>query len=257
MAREVTVLLVDDETLDLEMLKRTIPWSDLGLRIALTAHSAREALMGLERCAEPIDLLVSDIQMPIVDGLTLFEQLKARCPGIHALFISGHEKFEFVRRALQLGASGYILKPIDNQELARELCALRDKVLAQPESRADQDRQGEDALVGAVHRYVDQHLEGGLDVGQVADQFGYSANYLSSVFRQKTGGGLGAYIQRRRLERARELLSQTQLTVGGVSQRLGYATPSHFVKVFRESYRMTPGEYRRQERFTHNSDKFV
>lgn len=41
MAREVTVLLVDDETLDLEMLKRTIPWSDLGLRIALTAHSAQ------------------------------------------------------------------------------------------------------------------------------------------------------------------------------------------------------------------------
>ncbi|ANE46417.1 hypothetical protein SY83_09165 [Paenibacillus swuensis] len=109
------VMLVDDERVDLEWLKRRMPWEELGLTISATANSAFTALRFIEE--NPVDILISDIKMPIMSGLELAQKARQFVPNMKVVFISGHEDFDYAKQAISLNAVGYVLKPVENQEL--------------------------------------------------------------------------------------------------------------------------------------------
>lgn len=115
----IEVLLVDDESYVTESLKKTIPWTSLGVRSIYTAASAAEALAVLE--AQPIDILVTDIRMPETDGLELVRVAGERWPHVRKLLLSGYSDFAYAKKAIQLQVSGYILKPVDDDEFMRSI----------------------------------------------------------------------------------------------------------------------------------------
>lgn len=125
----IEVLLVDDESYVTESFKKTIPWSALGVRSVYTAASATEALNILEE--QPIDILVTDIRMPETDGLELVRVTGERWPHVRRLLLTGHSDFEYAKKAIQLQVSGYILKPVDDDEFMRgilgEIESLKDE----------------------------------------------------------------------------------------------------------------------------------
>lgn len=113
------VLLVDDEVFDLEWLKKAVPWGELGLQLAGTAHSGFEALKLMDSLS--IAILISDIRMPIMTGLEMAKLAKERRPDLKIIFISGYEDFQYAKRAIALSASGYVLKPINLDEVVKLL----------------------------------------------------------------------------------------------------------------------------------------
>jgi len=125
----IEILLVDDESYVTESLKITIPWDSLGVRSVYTASSAAEALTILE--AQPVDILVTDIRMPEMDGLELVRQVAERWPNVRRLLLTGHSDFEYAKKAIQLQVAGYILKPVDDDEFMRcvlgEIESLKDE----------------------------------------------------------------------------------------------------------------------------------
>jgi two-component system response regulator YesN len=108
-------LLVDDETLDLEGLKQLIPWEELDIEVIGTANSGFEAMDMLKE--EYIDLLITDIKMPIMSGLELFDKARKLYPNLKGIFVSGYEDFQYAKKAIQMNASAYVLKPVDDEEL--------------------------------------------------------------------------------------------------------------------------------------------
>ncbi|WP_306066602.1 response regulator [Paenibacillus odorifer] len=129
MAMEINVLLVDDEVIDLEWLRRRVAGSDhLPLHSVRTATSGFSALKMMEQ--HRIDIILSDIRMPIMSGVEFARKAKEINPEVHLLFISGHQDFNYAKEAIQLNASGYLLKPVDDDELNKtltELCAKIEK----------------------------------------------------------------------------------------------------------------------------------
>ncbi|MBC8081232.1 MAG: response regulator, partial [Gorillibacterium sp.] len=113
------VLLVDDEMLDLEGLERLTPWDTFGMEVVSAVNSGFEALDYLQ--AHPVDILISDIRMPIMSGLDLARKATELYPKLKILFVSGYEDFSYAKQAIQLNAFGYILKPIDDGEVVRVL----------------------------------------------------------------------------------------------------------------------------------------
>lgn len=109
------VMLVDDERIDLEWLRRRVVGSGLPLEVVGTANNGFVALELLQKLE--IDLLLSDIRMPIMTGIEFARKAKEIHPHLKIVFISGHEDFDYAREALSLHASGYLLKPVDNDEL--------------------------------------------------------------------------------------------------------------------------------------------
>ncbi|QAY66591.1 response regulator transcription factor [Paenibacillus protaetiae] len=109
------VLLVDDEPHITRNLEKVVPWDLLGLTVAGTAKNGLEALEKLE--AEPIDLVLCDIRMPMMDGLELVRRIREQEIGCEVIMLSGYQDFAYTRKAIQYGVKDYMLKPIPYDEL--------------------------------------------------------------------------------------------------------------------------------------------
>lgn len=115
MMSTINVLLVDDEAVDLEWLRRRVVSSGFDIEVAGTANNGFDALELLEQ--ERVDVILSDIRMPIMTGTEFARRAKAIHPKVKIVFISGHEDFSYAKEAIQISASGYLLKPVKDKDL--------------------------------------------------------------------------------------------------------------------------------------------
>ncbi len=112
---QYSVLLVDDEEFVFEVMMKKLNWEEMGFHID---GYARNGLEALEMAEENLpDVVMTDIKMPYMDGLTLCRRLKEQYPNIKVIIFSGFDDFEFAKEAIKLEAEEYILKPIDAEEL--------------------------------------------------------------------------------------------------------------------------------------------
>lgn len=115
----IELLLVDDETYVTESLARTIPWEALGIRQVHQASSGAQALQILEE--QSIDIMVTDISMPGMSGLQLIEKAGEQHPNLRCILLTGYSDFEYAKKAIQLQAFDYILKPVSDEEIIKSV----------------------------------------------------------------------------------------------------------------------------------------
>jgi len=173
-----SLLLVDDEYPDLEGMKRFVPWETFGLELADAVNNAFEALAILEK--RRIDILITDISMPIMSGLELAQKALARHPELKVIFISGYQDFHYARQAISLDASGYVLKPVDDRELKN---VLRKTIAQLDEDRERQRKESRlsESLPLAREELLHRWLEGKRDPGTLS--------LLAEEFRSELAGG--------------------------------------------------------------------
>ena len=120
------VLLVDDEARIISSLKNIIPWKEYGFRLVDTACNGSEALEKLNN-QQQIDLVITDIKMPKMDGIQLIEKCSILYPNIKFIILSAHDEFEYVKKGLLYDVENYILKPINKNELIETLIKIEEK----------------------------------------------------------------------------------------------------------------------------------
>ncbi|WP_054943459.1 response regulator transcription factor [Paenibacillus ihuae] len=119
----IKVLIVDDEPKLREGLRTLIPWEEEGYTVVATAANGFEALEKFHTFAPR--LIVADIRMPGMDGLELIAELRKQNANCHVLILSGYADFEYAKRAISCHIDGYLLKPVDEEELISYLKELR------------------------------------------------------------------------------------------------------------------------------------
>lgn len=116
------VIIADDEVKICTLIQNLVNWEKLGLELIGVYQNGRDVL---ERfAAEPADILICDIEMPIMSGLELIEQVSGRYPRTKCVIISGFRNFEYAHQAMKYGVTRYVLKPIDPEELNEALAGL-------------------------------------------------------------------------------------------------------------------------------------
>ncbi|MEG2315296.1 MAG: response regulator, partial [Clostridia bacterium] len=108
------LLLVDDESDIREGLQEVIDFQSLGFVVVGEAANGLEAVQECERL-QP-DLVITDIRMPLVDGLSMCRQVQKLLPAIRFIILSGYDDFEYARQAISIHCLGYLLKPISSAE---------------------------------------------------------------------------------------------------------------------------------------------
>ena len=122
----ISVFLVDDEELILQGMRRIIPWQKYGFQIVGDADDGSTAI---ERIAEKkVDIVITDLKMMLTDGISLCTTLKEKFPLTEVIIVTGFDQFNLVKQALRAGASDYILKPIDTNELIQALKKARETI---------------------------------------------------------------------------------------------------------------------------------
>ena len=110
-----SVLLVDDEAEVFQVIMKKLDWERMGFHIAGYARNGVEALEIAEELQ--VDVVMTDIKMPYMDGLTLCKKLKELYQSIKVIIFSGFDEFEYAKEAIKIEAEEYILKPINASEL--------------------------------------------------------------------------------------------------------------------------------------------
>lgn len=123
--RERTLLVVDDEYWIRRHLMQAFDWAQFGIQCILEAANGEEAKAVLE--AQRVDVLLTDMDMPYVDGLTLIRFAQAAHPHVMILVLSGYSDFDMVRGAMVGGAVDYLLKPVDKTTLYAAMGKLIEK----------------------------------------------------------------------------------------------------------------------------------
>lgn len=120
------VMLVDDEEMEREAMAEIIPWEQLGMTLVDTAWNGIE---GLEKIKQHIpDIVITDIKMPVMDGLELIGKAQELYPHMMFVVLSGYGEYEYTSNAMKMGIRHYILKPCDERKIMEVLSNVKEEL---------------------------------------------------------------------------------------------------------------------------------
>jgi len=252
--RKFNVLMTDDEELALMGLEEGVNWERLDVDKVYKCHSKDTAIRML--LMYPIDIIITDIEMPGGSGLELIKWVKENKPEIRSVFYTGHAEFSYAQEALRLGVEDYLLKPIPYDDLEIILEKVQKKILIQEktldlsEMVEDYPEEGSENIVSQVKRIIAENLSvGNLQRDELAAMVHVSSGYLGRIFKKETGLALTDYIIKKRIFVAKQLLIKTSLSITDISARVGISYSSYFTKIFKEQVGVTPQEYRQKSKY--------
>ena len=244
------VVLVDDERLIIRGLSTVIPWAELGCEIAGTAH---DGVSGLEliRSIRP-DIVLTDIRMPNMDGLTMLAAIRSEFPGIQMSVLTAYRDFEYARKAITLGVCRYLLKPSNLDELQEAVKLMVSRLDAMPQLPEDPDdesmKEAGNHLVKAALAYMKEHCtEQHLSLGEVADHVYVSQWHLSKLLNRETDQSFFDLLGSMRIAKAKKLLADPALRIHEIAEMAGFSDVAHFSRSFKKIAGCTPGEYRNHQ----------
>lgn len=165
------VFLVEDESSVRENLRDNIMWQQYGYQFAGEASDGEMALP-LIRKIRP-DVLITDINMPFMDGLALAGIAKQEFPQIKIIIISAHNDFEYAQRAIRAGVERYLLKPISRSVLQKALQEIREKIEGEREQEYYREKYREDMLEYEQFSrriFFEKVFEGNLSVQEIYEE---------------------------------------------------------------------------------------
>lgn len=223
----------------------------------ITANNGEQALKRLKE-EEQIDLVVSDITMPKMDGLELCRIIKTdlNLSHIPVILLTGRTAEEMQAESIKLGADDYITKPFNAETLRLRVKKFIERKAKRVKDFKDNEENNPSTLtitdvdeqfLQNVIQIVEAHLSNSeFSVEALGEEIGMSRTYLYKKLINITGKGPGDFIRLLRVKRGKHLLELGNLSVADVSVAVGYNSPKRFTENFKIEYDMSPSEYVRQ-----------
>ncbi|WP_018883595.1 response regulator transcription factor [Paenibacillus massiliensis] len=250
MAMTYRTIIVEDEALIRRNVSRKFRELDSRFEVIGEARNGQEALKLMEQAVP--DLVVTDIQMPIMNGLELAKHLYFAYPHVKIVILSGHHEFEYARQAITYKVEDYLLKPLTEEQLRALLHSLEIKLgrvndsLARVSAVTDEQLQAED-ITEAVKLYLKQNYMHEITLQDMAGQLHFSVDYLGKCFKKVTGETPLKYLTGLRLNEAKRMLVTCgDMDIKHVGKSVGYSDPHYFSRIFKNKTGMYPSEYRQQ-----------
>ena len=273
------VAIVDDEPVIVRGLTKMIPWESYNCRVVGTAGDGQEG-MKLIREQKP-DILISDICMPGIDGLTMIAGMKSEFGHMQITILTGFRDFDYAQQAIRLGVTRFLLKPSKMDELEEAVRVMienlekqgitgkedgTDEGVGENTPKAEGNRDGEEGkekaepsegkegeetdspascfIVKNALAYIEENYREKLKLSDVADQIYVSQWHLSKLLNKHTGQNFSEILNTIRIEKAKELLKDPSLRIGDIAEEVGFLDVAHFSRVFKKQAGISANEYR-------------
>ena len=240
------VLLVDDEKWVRKALRWTINKLELPIQIVHESANGLEALDWINE--NDVDLILTDIRMPVMDGLTFVKELNQLDRDLDCIVISVHDEFQFVQKALRSGVTDYLLKPIEEEELKDCLEKWLDKrkgVGGGSEMPPIDEEVYPSSKIDQVLEYIGKTPLRQVTLTNVAKSVQLNPSYLSQLFKQQLNTKFVDYLTGLRIQEGKRLLQNTTLKMSEIAERVGYSEVAYFSNNFKRMTGYSPTEFRK------------
>lgn len=248
-----TLMVLDDENIVRRGICTLLDFDALGISAHFEARDGEEALRLM--ATHRIDLILSDINMPKMDGLEFSRRAKALDPGVRIALMTGHDYLDYAIQAIKIGVDDYILKPVSKEDVRKLLVRLMEKKRAETQNlqvknaveklAAQAGGSTEHTLKNQLAAALRAHSnEQDFSLNMLAASVDYSVSYLSTQFKKLFGENFRDYLLRLRLEQAKILLLSTDMKNYEIAAAVGIEDANYFSVCFRRKYQMTTTEYR-------------
>ncbi len=250
-SRDFHILIVDDDPEIGSYIKHELgDW----YRFDITLNG-REALKML--LTKPFDLVITDVMMPEMDGITLLRSIKSnhRISDIPVILLTSKSEVSFRLEGLKKGADAFLAKPFSMEELHIQIDNLVDNVRRlkgkfsgaqiQEDKVEDIEVKGnDDYLMERILKCINENLSNpDFDVEELTKMIGISRTHLHRKMKKITGITASEFIRNIRLEQAARLIKEKKINISQVAYSVGFNNQTHFSTVFKRHFGMTPKTY--------------
>ena len=243
-----SAIIIDDEpwtTIDIE---QNLQMEELGFRITNSFKDPKTALIHIT--TQKPDLIITDIRMPNMTGIELMQKIREQNISSEIIIISGYGEFEYAKKAIQYGATGYFLKPLNPKEAYETLKLVKarlDKTSQESNYNTDNNTTVE-LNIGNFDKminYMDTHFYETLTLKSLANKFYLNPNYCCSLFTKYKNMTFSQYLTNIRLSEAKKLLENSSYSLDEISSLVGFHDYFYFSNVFKKYINLSPKEYRK------------
>ncbi|MGF7144015.1 YesN/AraC family two-component response regulator [Anaerotaenia torta] len=250
------VVIIDDEPIIVEGISRMVKWDQYSCKIAATAYDGIEGSQVI-REYKP-DIVITDISMPDMDGLTMIAGLKSEFPNMEISILTGYRRFEYAQQAIRLGVTRFLLKPSNMEELEEAIATMVNNLKEkQPPAATNHPAGGEETaveerydneasnfIVNNAMKYIEQNYPHKITLSEVAEKTYVSQWHLSKLLNRHLGQNFSEILNNVRIKEAQRLLRDPSLRIGDIAERVGFVDMAHFSRVFKKNVGISANEYR-------------
>ncbi len=240
----LNLVIVEDEEIIRRGLVCTIDWLKMGAKVVGEAANGKEALEVIE--ATRPDVVLTDIKMPVMDGIAMTEALKEADNPVKIIYLTSYADFSYAQRALQLDVCDYLLKPVNEEELTKALAKIEGHRAEKEQEELSWDEGLRTAYhtgnpyVQAVLKRIESGFRERLSGETIAEELGVSSSYLSRKLKEETGHSFGGLLTQYRLKQAIEMLQDGTWRVYEVAEQTGFGDYKNFTQAFKKYLHTTP-----------------
>ncbi|MGN0160592.1 MAG: response regulator [Lachnospiraceae bacterium] len=248
------ILVADDEPIERRVVSKKIKEFFPKEVEVITAENGKEAV---EKFTEnQCHIAILDIEMPGMTGLEAAKIIRDKDSKCSIIFLTAFDEFSYAKKAIEVKALDYLLKPGGDEELQsvleEALSLAENNVVPQNTTYAKSGLKTEemndnvklDAIAGEIRKYIDNHYTEDISLQHVAGAMGYSDAYFCKLFKQCFDKNFITYLNDYRIKRAIELLNDISESIRDISSEVGYRDANYFARIFKRNTGLTPSEYR-------------
>lgn len=238
------VMIADDENYMLEAMENLIDWKKMECQLVYKAKNGQELLEQIKKNCP--DIIITDIKMPLLSGIEIAKYIYENHIRAKVIILSAYADFQYAQEAIKYDVCGYIIKTSVIEMLPGMIQKAIGK-LSVPftEAEKESEEQFSDDILGRLQKYISEHYTDKLSLTQIANEVHANGSYLSRLYKTKTGQNLFDVINKMKLEKAKEYMSQGK-RIYEIAQLVGYDDVSYFSRVFRKHEGCSPREYENQ-----------
>lgn len=267
----IRVLIIDDEEIIREGLKKTVDWESMGCVVAGEAEDGEAGLKSV--MALKPDLIFTDIRMPGLDGLQMLARIRELNLPCKVIILTGFRDFEYAQEAIRQGAYRFLLKPVKTEDLklavveaAKEIRAAKSreeiyinlekrvkeyygltqpgKIGPLPREHTEEAGGNPGYLVSKALEYIKENYSKDLNLKTVADEIYVSTWYLSKLLKKETGDNFINILNEIRVEKAKKLLLDPKFKIYEIAAEVGFTDVPYFTKTFKRVTGLTPMDFK-------------
>ena len=195
--------------------------------------------------------IITDIRMPVMDGLQLVRCLYETHPQIKCVILSGYDDFKYAQEAMKYSVSNFLLKPVKPEELKSALQRVIVQLDSEYQNQSSMDAQGlaPEQLNALMVDYLRTNYRTEIVLSRLAEQLGFSSEYLTKIFKKYNGETPLKYVTKLRIDAAKQMLvNEPAMEIKKIGEYVGYPDSYYFSRVFKSSTGKYPSEYRIENR---------